>query len=87
MRESRESWYKKLRNGERLLLLRTRIYSIKPFPNGRQVQTIVGIFADKGEDGNDKIAYLTDDSYRFYADALGKTIFTERGEALERYGS
>ena len=82
MRESRESWYKKLREGKRLLLLHTHVYAIKPFPNGRQVQTVIGIFADK-----DKIAYLTDDSYRFYADALGKTIFTQRSEALERYGS
>ena len=83
MKEGRESWYQKLREGKRLLLLQTRIYSIKPFPNGRQVQTIIGIFADK----DNKVAYLTDDSYRFYADALGKTIFTERGEAIERYGS
>lgn len=83
MKEGRESWYQKLREGKRLLLLQTRIYSTKPFPNGRQVQTIIGIFADK----DNKVAYLTDDSYRFYADALGKTIFTERGEALERYGS
>ena len=82
MRESREKWYQKLRNGEKILLLRTRIYSIKPFPNGRQVQTIIGVFADY-----DKIAYLTDDSYRFYADALGKTIFTQRSEAIERYAS
>lgn len=87
MRESREKWYQKLRNGEKLLLLRTHVYSIKPFPNGRQVQTIIGIFADKNESGKDKIAYLTDDGYRFYADALGKTIFTQRSEAIERYGS
>ena len=82
MRESREVWYTKLREGKKLLLLHTRVYSTKPFPNGRQVQKIIGVFADY-----DKIAYLTDDSYRFYADALGKTIFTQRSEAIERYAS
>ena len=87
MRESREVWYTKLREGKRLLLLHTRVYSTKPFPNGRQVQKIIGVFADRDKDGNDKIAYLTDDSYRFYADALGKTIFTQRSEAIERYAS
>ena len=82
MTQGRASWYQKLREGKRLLLLQTRIYAVKPFPNGRQVQTVIGIFTD-----HSRVAYLTDDSYRFYADALGKTIFTQRSEALERYTS